>query len=99
MPLIEAPCYFCTRVIPAEALNCPNCGKERKELNDLRLEYRIYSGLPIVSGIIFVPLYFAHRLDLGAMTILSLGGFLCLYLANRARKRYANRSGKKMAGL
>lgn len=35
--LSEALCYYCTQLIPTGALICPSCGKERKELHDLRL--------------------------------------------------------------
>ena len=44
MPILsEARCYHCTNSIPEDALNCPNCGKERRELYEIRVKWRAFA--------------------------------------------------------
>ena len=101
MALIEAPCYFCTKVAPAEALNCPSCGKERKELGDLRMQCR---AVWIASGLGFLVvgggLFYGHPNKLEQLLLLI--AMVCMPFVNlytlHIRTRYKSISGKKMFG-
>lgn len=54
----QARCYYCTQSIPAEALNCPSCGKERKELNDLKIKGTVFAIASIAIILITLLMYF-----------------------------------------
>ena len=84
------------RVIPAEALNCPSCGKERKELNDLRTQCRTFKIASVICTITFIFLpaeYILLRILL--VGALLLGGYFMLIGSMR---HYKSISGKDMAG-
>ena len=36
----DEQCYYCNSLIPAGAINCPNCGKEKRELFEIRRKCR-----------------------------------------------------------
>ncbi len=46
----EKSCYYCNAPIPPQALLCPGCGKERKELHELRMGWKRW----LFSGILFL---------------------------------------------
>jgi hypothetical protein len=54
--LKDTKCYYCTQPVLTESLNCPSCGKGRKNLNDVRSVWRRYTFLSISCAI--APLIF-----------------------------------------
>jgi hypothetical protein len=58
--LDEGQCYYCTKFVPAGAINCPSCGKERKELHDLRLKAR---NITLGSIFVFIAMFIAAIRD------------------------------------
>ena len=91
--LSEASCYFCTKVIPEEALNCPSCGKERKELDDLRLRRRVGWVIALVC---FIPTLIGA--NIGAWFVAAVIGAVGVAVATSSQQRYTKISGKKMVG-
>jgi hypothetical protein len=56
-PPAGSRCYYCTGSIPAQALNCPACGKERHELYSIRSNLRlVHVIIPVLFGVIEIPL-------------------------------------------
>jgi hypothetical protein len=87
----EAQCCYCTKLIPAGALNCPSCGKERKELYQVRMASRFFFAGLIISSLLLpvVPT------EIFAVVFVPVSVFwvICLWVT---KKRYRQISGKEM---
>lgn len=108
--LNETQCYYCNAAIPADALNCPSCGKERNELYKLREKHRfgVILGLAVMLGSFWLwknDYTFRRGLENGSLEAIGLTAFLVLMvlvfasLAWYSRSRYAQISGKQMTGF
>lgn len=106
----EGQCYYCSKSIPADALNCPNCGKERKELDSARSQYRFGIIMPLICifGFIFLrssDYTFRRGLENGSPDAVGLTAFIFLValgfalLGGYGRRRYEQISGKKIMGF